>query len=88
MACKVPVISTNVGGIPEVNIDGVTGFMSDVGDIEEMTANALRLLKNPELHETFRTNAYEQAKRFDIENILPQYEAYYEEILEKSKLSV
>lgn len=88
MACKVPVISTNVGGIPEVNINGVTGFMSNVGDIEDMTANALRLLQNPELHETFRSNAYKQAKKFDIEKILPQYEAYYTEILEKSKISV
>ena len=84
MACKVPVVSSNVGGIPEVNIHGVTGFLSDVGDIEDMTANTLRLLQNPELHETFRENAYAQAKKFDIEKILPIYENYYKEILEKS----
>lgn len=88
MACRVPVISSNVGGIPEVNIDGETGFLSNVGDIEDMTANALRLLKNPELHETFRENAYNQARKFDIQKILPLYEAYYKETLEKSKVSV
>lgn len=88
MACKVPVISSNVGGIPEVNIEGVTGFLSDVGDIEAMTKNTLRLLQDPELHETFRNNAYEQAKIFDIENILPKYEAYYEEVLKKFMVSI
>lgn len=84
MACKVPVVSSNVGGIPEVNIHGVTGFLSDVGDIEDMTANTLRLLQNQELHQSFRENAYNQAKKFDINNILPHYEAYYKEIMEKS----
>lgn len=86
MACKVPVVSSNVGGIPEVNIHGVTGFLSDVGDIQDMTTNTLRLLQNPELHEIFRENAYAQAKKFDIVNILPLYESYYKEILEKSTL--
>ncbi len=81
MACEVPVISSNVGGLPEVNIDGKTGYLSDLGDVEEMAANAIRLLKNDDLHQQFRENALQQAKRFDIENILPQYEAYYEYIL-------
>ncbi len=81
MACEVPVISSNVGGLPEVNIDGKTGYLSDLGDVEAMAANAIRLLKDDELHQEFRENALEQAKRFDIDNILPQYEAYYEYIL-------
>ncbi len=81
MACEVPVISSNVGGLPEVNIDGKTGYLSDLGDVEAMAANAIRLLKDDELHQQFRENALEQAKRFDIDNILPQYEAYYEYIL-------
>lgn len=81
MACEVPVISSNIGGLPEVNIHGKTGFMSDVGNIEEMAQNALTLLKNEDSLNTFRVNALEQAKRFDIENILPQYEKYYEHIL-------
>lgn len=82
MACEVPVISSNVGGLPEVNIHGKTGFLSEVGDIDSMATNAIRILKDEELLNQFRVNALEQAKRFDIENILPQYEAYYEEVRE------
>ena len=85
MACEVPVLSSNVGGLPEVNIHGETGFLSDVGNIEEMAAYAIQLLSDDEMHQRFRKNALAQAKRFDIDNILPQYEAYYEEVLEKSR---
>lgn len=84
MACEVPVISTNVGGLPEVNIHGVTGYLSDVGNIDEMAKYAIQLLENEEMHQQFRKNALEQAQRFDIENILPHYEAYYEEVMEKA----
>jgi L-malate glycosyltransferase len=86
MACEVPVLSTNVGGLPEMNIHGETGFMSDVGNIEEMAAYAIQLLSDEEMLQRFRKNALAQAQRFDIHNILPQYEAYYEEVLEKSML--
>lgn len=85
MACEVPVISTNVGGIPELNIHGVTGYLSKVGDVKDMAANSLRLLKDEALFETFRANALTQAKRFDIHQILPLYEAYYEEVIDKAK---
>ncbi len=81
MACHVPVISSDAGGIPEVNIDGVTGFVSPVGDVEDMAANALKLLRDEKLLKEFRQNAYEQAKRFDVEKIMPLYEAYYREIM-------
>ena len=81
MACEVPVISTDVGGLPEVNLHGVTGFLSQVGDIDDMARNAISILSNDEQLQNFRKNALDQAKRFDIENILPQYEEYYEEIL-------
>lgn len=81
MACGVPVISSDAGGIPEVNIDGVTGFVSPVGDVEGMAANALKLLKNEELLNRFGQNAYEQARRFDVEKIMPLYEDYYQEIM-------
>jgi L-malate glycosyltransferase len=81
MACEVPVISTDVGGLPEVNIHGQTGFLSKVGDVEDMARNAIAILSNDELLHKFRENALAQAKRFDIENILPQYEQYYEEIV-------
>ena len=81
MACEVPVISSNAGGLPEVNIDGVTGFLSEVGDVKSMAENAMTLLQDPEMLAQFRKNALEQAQRFDISVILPQYEAYYEKIL-------
>lgn len=82
MACQVPVISSNTGGLPEVNLHGVTGFLSDVSDVDSMADNAIRLLQNEALHQQFRANALAQAKQFDIENILPLYEEYYQEILE------
>lgn len=81
MACEVPVISSNVGGLPEVNLHGQTGFLSDVGDIEDMAQHAIQLLSNPQMLQTFRENAFAQAKRFDINNVLPEYEAYYEQII-------
>ncbi|MEY4926645.1 MAG: hypothetical protein RI894_1081 [Bacteroidota bacterium] len=84
MACEVPVISSNIGGLPEVNEHGVTGFLSNVGDVEDMAKNALLLLQNDELLAQFRVNALAQAKRFDISTILPQYEAYYEEVIKKA----
>lgn len=82
MACEVPVISTNVGGLPEVNIHGKTGYLSDVGNVEEMAEYAVKILSDEETLQEFRTNALENAKLYDIQHILPQYEAYYEEILE------
>lgn len=81
MACEVPVISTDVGGLPEVNIHGKTGFLSKVGDVDSMARHAINILSNDEILNKFRKNAKEQAKRFDIHEILPQYEAYYESIL-------
>jgi L-malate glycosyltransferase len=83
MACEVPVISSNTGGIPELNVQGVTGFMSNVGDVEDMTKNALIILDKNNLP-TFKANALKRAQEFDITNILPQYEAYYEEVLAKA----
>lgn len=85
MACEVPVISSNAGGLPEVNIDGVTGFLSEIGDVKSMAANAMRLLQDQEMLLQFRKNALEQAQRFDISFILPQYESYYEKILAEFK---
>lgn len=84
MACEVPVISTNTGGLPEVNIHGVTGFLSEVGDVESMAVNAIRLLENETMLQEFRKNALAQAKVFDIANILPKYEAYYQLVLDRA----
>jgi len=84
MACEVPVISSNVGGLPEINIQGKTGFLSDLGNVDEMAANAIKLLSDDALLQEFRKNALEQAERFDLKNVLPQYEAYYEEVIRKA----
>jgi glycosyltransferase involved in cell wall biosynthesis len=83
----VPVISSTTGGLPEVNIQGVTGFLSDVGDVDSMAADAIRLLENEEMLKQFRLHALAQARKFDIQNILPQYEAYYQEVMERAVLN-
>jgi N-acetyl-alpha-D-glucosaminyl L-malate synthase BshA len=83
MACEIPVISTNAGGLPEVNIHGQTGFLSEVGDVEDMADHAIRLLKDPEMMQQFRRQAYEQAQRHDISQIVPRYEALYESVRAK-----
>lgn len=85
MACEVPVICTNAGGLPELNLHGVTGFMSNVGDVEDMTRNALFVLDKNNLPK-FKANALARAKEFDISKILPLYENYYVKILEKSRI--
>ena len=82
MAAKTPVISTNTGGLPEVNIDGVTGFLSDLGNVEEMAQNAIKLLKDEKLLNKFKMNAFNQAESFTIDEILPQYEEIYRAVKE------
>ncbi|WP_153796776.1 N-acetyl-alpha-D-glucosaminyl L-malate synthase BshA [Foetidibacter luteolus] len=77
MAAKVPVISTNAGGLPEINIHGKTGFMANVGDTKTMTEQAIALLSDTELHAQFKTAAFEQAQQYDIQNIIPVYEKLY-----------
>ncbi|MES2429790.1 MAG: N-acetyl-alpha-D-glucosaminyl L-malate synthase BshA [Bacteroidota bacterium] len=81
MAAEVPVISTNAGGLPEINIDGYCGYMSNVGDIEDMCKNALIILKDEATTNQFKKNALAQAKKFDIGNIVPQYEALYQKVI-------
>jgi len=88
MAAKVPVISTNTGGIPEVNIQGVTGYLSDVGDIDDMAKNAISILSNAETLAQFRENAYAKAKEFDINNILPMYLSVYNKALMSKGITV
>lgn len=86
MACEVPVISSNAGGIPEVNIDGYTGYMCDVGDTDGMAKRTIELLSDPEKLEAFRKHAYKRAMDFDIKKVLPLYEDYYAEVIEKFTL--
>ncbi|MES2425675.1 MAG: N-acetyl-alpha-D-glucosaminyl L-malate synthase BshA [Bacteroidota bacterium] len=85
MACKVPVISSNAGGLPELNIDGVTGFLKDIGDIQGMADKAIYILEDETRLATFKENALARAKEFDLARILPIYENYYIEVIEKSK---
>ena len=84
MACEVPVISSNAGGIPEVNIHGVTGFVSEIGDIDDMVANTVQILTDEGLHTQMKANALARAKDFSLEKILPMYERYYEKIVGQS----
>ena len=85
MACGVPVISSNSGGLPEVNFDGISGYLSDVGNIEEMASNAIKILKDDVILNEFKNNALEVAKKFDIKNILPIYEALYQRAIDDYK---
>ncbi|MBF8963994.1 N-acetyl-alpha-D-glucosaminyl L-malate synthase BshA [Pontibacter sp. FD36] len=81
MACEVPVISTNAGGIPELNVHGVTGFVSEVGDVDDMVKNALHILDDANLP-TFKANALARAHHFDIDKIVPLYEQFYQRIID------
>lgn len=81
MASKIPVVSSNTGGIPELNVHGKTGYMSKVGDYEDMAKNIIALLSDEKKLAQFKTNAFEQAKKFDINVILPQYEKLYEDVI-------
>ncbi len=85
MACKVPVISTNTGGLPELNINAVTGFLSDIGDVDQMAANSIYILEDCERLSKFKDAALERAKDFQLSNIMPKYESYYQEIVESVK---
>jgi L-malate glycosyltransferase len=87
MACEVPIISSNTGGIPELNIHGVTGFLSNIGDVEDMTRNALYILDKNNLPK-FKQNALARAQEFDISRILPLYEAYYQKVMEKAGANI
>jgi len=82
MACRVPVISSNTGGLPELNVQGVTGFLSDVGDVDDMAKHAIYILEDRQRLEIFKENALSHAKTFELSRILPIYEAYYREVLD------
>lgn len=81
MAASVPVLSSNAGGIPEINVHGVTGYMAPVGHIDEMADYAISILKDDNTLAAFKKRAYEHACKFDIHQIVPQYEALYESVL-------
>ena len=81
MASNTAVVSSNSGGLPEVNIDGVTGFLSDVGDINKMSNDICYLIANSNLLNSFKSNALKHAKKFDLNNILPKYEEVYNKLI-------
>lgn len=87
MACEVPVISSNAGGLPELNNEGKSGYVCEIGDIDTMVKRAIHILDDAHL-ETFKKGALARAKEFDVNNILPKYEAYYNTVLEKHKKSL
>lgn len=84
MACEVPVISSNAGGLPELNIDGVTGYLCPVGDVDGMATAALNLFQSGQLPH-FRKNALARAKEFELSVVLPRYESYYESVINNVK---
>ena len=84
MACRVPVISSNAGGLPELNVDGVTGFLRDPGDIKALAERAIYILQDDERLNRFKDAALARAKEFDLSLILPVYEDYYREVIAKS----
>ena len=81
MAARTPVISTNSGGLPEVNEHGVTGFLSNIGDTNDMAKNGIYILENSERLKKFKAQAFEQAKKFSLQNILPSYKDVYREVI-------
>ena len=83
MAWGVPVISSNSGGLPEVNFDGISGYLSPVGDIAAMAKNAIRIIKDDSVLTQFKNNALGVAKQFDIKKILPLYEDIYQRAVNK-----
>ena len=81
MAWKVPVISTNIGGLSELNINGNSGYTSDIGDIDSMASNAIKILSDKSLKKKYSSQAFENAKKYDIKKIIPLYESVYQEAL-------
>lgn len=88
MACELPVISSNAGGLPEVNVDGKTGYLFEVGDIDGMANKSIDLLQNEEKLNVFKKNAIEHTKNFYLEKIVKDYEALYERVAQGSMISL
>ena len=85
-ACELPVIATRIGGIPEVVADGESGFLSEVGDVEKMSADTIRLLRDNEMREAFGKRGRELAvERYSTEQIIPQYISFYEAVLNRTQ---
>jgi len=83
MACGVPVVSSDIGGLPELNVDGETGFLCPLGDVDAMTAASRRILTDPDLHRRMTRSALARAEQFDIDEVVPRYEAYYQRVMDE-----
>ena len=81
MACGVPVISSNSGGLPEINVHGKTGYLSNVGDVQDMSKHAIHILSNNDTLQQFKKAALEQAHKFEKKDIIPMYEQLYNEVV-------
>ena len=88
MACSVPIISSNSGGLPEVNIHGVSGYLSNIGDVKEMAENALKIISDEDNLKLFKKRALEVAKHFSVERVVPLYENLYVQAVEESKKNI
>lgn len=88
MACEVPVVSSNAGGIPELVIDGQTGYTSEVGEVDKMARDTYRLLSDEDHWQQMSKQALEHATTFSMDNIIPKYERYYESVLSAYKSPV
>jgi N-acetyl-alpha-D-glucosaminyl L-malate synthase BshA len=87
MAAEVPVISSDAGGLPEININGFSGYLCPVGNVEEMSVRAIEILGDETTHKTFRKNALSQALKFGIGNVIPQYESLYARVISDASLA-
>lgn len=85
MACGVPVVSTNAGGLPEINVHGKTGFLSDVGDVTDMAIHAVHVLSDDDRLAKFKENAIEHARGFEKSRIVPIYEELYDKVVKEYK---
>jgi len=86
MGCGVPVISSNIGGLPEVNVNGETGYLCELGDVEQMGKYASKILSDDELQKRMSINARKRAEKFNLENIVGTYEDYYKKVMEGLKV--
>jgi len=83
MASKNAIISTKSGGLPEINIDGITGYLSEIGDIDKMSNDIISLIENPKKLENLKDNALKNAMKYDLSKILPKYESIYKSLYNK-----
>ena len=83
MIHKVPVISSNAGGLSEVNINGISGFLSEIGDTDDMAKNTIKIISSKKSQKKFQEGAFNQAIKFDISKVIPLYESVYKRVLKK-----